>query len=114
MEEKHLGANEDDAMKDRSDNIWSLAGIALSFLLALHVFYFQYNTLIELDCLSPHSSVEKLDQENLLVDEQNAEQVFALSPCVEVFHVGIFFSEEPSHLPIQDLIFHQQTFILRC
>ena len=101
-------------MKDRSRNIWSLAGIALSFLLALHAFYFQYNTLIELDCLSPHSCVEKLDEENLLADEQNTEPVFALNPCPEVFLVGIFLSKEPSHPHIRYSPFDQQTFILRC
>ena len=58
-------------MKNQHARIQPFLIIGISFLLVFYAAYFKYNALIEVDFLSPNSTFESADQEDLLVEEQD-------------------------------------------
>ena len=88
--------------------------MAISFLLAVCPAFLQYNDVTEIDCLSPHPSIENLDQENLLTDEQSKTKIFVLNSSPEIFLLGISFREQIPRLSSQAFSPDQPTSILRC
>jgi hypothetical protein len=101
-------------MKTTSRKIRLLPVMAISFLLAVCPAYLQYNDVTEIDCLSPHPSIENLDQENLLTDEQSKTKIFVLNSSPGIFLLGISFREQIPHLSSQAFSPDQPTSILRC
>jgi hypothetical protein len=101
-------------MKTRPREIQPLLIVAIFFLLAVCPAYLQYNDLMEIDCLSPHPSIENLDQENLLADEQNRIKIVVLSfsPVISLF--SNLSSEEIPRLSFQIFSLDHPTAILRC
>ena len=101
-------------MKNTPRKIQPLLIMAISFLLAVCPAFLQYNDVTEIDCLSPHPSIENLDQENLLTDEQSKTKIFVLNSSPEIFLLGIFSSEPLPRLSYQIFSLDQPTAILRC
>jgi len=101
-------------MKTRPREIQPLLIVAIFFLLAVYPAYLQYNDLLEIDCLSPHPSIENLDQENLLADEQNRIKIVVLSfsPVISLF--SNLSREEIPPLSFQMFSLDHPSAILRC
>ena len=101
-------------MKKRPRKPQPLLVIAICSLLAVCPAYLQYNDLMEIDSLSPHPSIENLDQENLLADEQNRIKIVVLSfsPVISLF--SNLSSEEIPRLSFQIFSLDDLTAILRC
>jgi len=101
-------------MRMKPQKIQFLLAIGISFIIAAHPVYFQYNSFDEIDFLTAHPSFENLDQENLLADEQSKKRIFLLNSCPEVFLLGIFFEVQLLRLSFGILSPHQTASILRC
>ena len=101
-------------MRMRPQRIQFLLAIGISFIIAAHPIYLQYNSFNEIDFISAHPSFENLDQENLLADEQNKTRIFLLNSCPEVFLLGISFEVQLLRLSFGILSPHQTASILRC
>ena len=101
-------------MANRLERIQSFLVIIMAFLLVVWPAYLQYNTLIEIDFLSPNPSFEDLDPDNLLIDNQDRTKIFVLtiSPAVSFF--GFFCIGYLRHHSFQISYLVQPLSVLRC
>ena len=88
--------------------------IAICLLLAVCPAYLHYNDLMEIDSLSPHPSLENLDQENALADEQSKTKVFVLNSSPEFSLSGTFLRELLPCPSSQIFFLDHPTAVLRC
>lgn len=101
-------------MKNRPKIIQPFLAIIVSVLLVVCPAYLQYNSLIEIDCLSPITGLEALDPGNLVTDKQSKTKILAsvFSPVIALF--GLVWIEQSPHLSFQVFSLDQPTSVLRC
>jgi hypothetical protein len=86
----------------------------MAFLLVVWPAYLQYNTLIEIDFLSPNPTFENLDPDNLPTDKPDKTKIFVLtfSPAISFF--GFFCIGHYPHHSFQMFSLDQPLSVLRC
>ena len=101
-------------MKNRPERILSSLAIIISFLVAFCPAYLQYDSLIEIDFLSPVPGFENPDSDNLLSDEQSKTKIFVSGFSPAISHLGVCGVGQPPQL--SPPIFHPDPPIgvLRC
>jgi len=98
----------------RAERIQSILAIFIAFSLAVCPAYFQYNSIVETDFLSPHHAFENRDQENLLADKQDKTKIFVQSFSPIISFSSLFSMEKLPRLSFQIFSFDQRISVLRC
>ena len=101
-------------MKNEPKRIKFPLAILTAFLLAVYPVYFQYNDIVEIDFLSPFSSFENPDQENLPSDKQNKIKIFAQGFSSAISLVGFSLTEPLPDFSPRIFYLDEITSVLRC
>jgi hypothetical protein len=101
-------------MKNRTERIYFLLAILLSFLLISSLAYAHYDELIEIDLLSSYPAFENPDQEGLAADKQNNAKVFVQISSPVICSSSFFYIEQLQHFSSPLLSFPGSISVLRC